>query len=86
MKNKLTFANSFFVLLAVGKMAHIGALDSFPWWRVFLFLGIDWFVDWVLWLLQYHGVWGQIIMFEKRVRMRRKVNEIANRLKSQGHE
>lgn len=83
MRNKLTLANSFFVLLAVGKMAGIGTLASFPWWRVFAFLGVDWAVDFLHWLANYYGMLGRIIMMEKRVRAKYKVNKIANRLKSQ---
>lgn len=48
MHNKLSFINSFFVLLLVGKIGNLGTLGAVPWLLVFTPLVLDLGFDFML--------------------------------------
>lgn len=48
MHNKLSFMNSFFVLLFIGKVGHIGTLGAIPWLLVFTPLVLDLGLDFII--------------------------------------
>jgi hypothetical protein len=83
MRNKLTLANSFFVLFLFGKVAGIGTLATCPWWRIIAFLILDWVLDFAFWAVDYYGIRGRLIAAINRVRARAIIKRTYNQLKNQ---
>lgn len=77
MNNRLSFMNSFFVLLLIGKIGHIGTLGAVSWAWVFLPLLLDLIMDFLTKMGYVDAAIARLIV---RLKVR-EVQKIANRLK-----
>lgn len=75
MNNRLSFMNSIFVLMLVGKIGHIGTLAAVPWLCMFIPLVLDILLDFLTKMGYVDAAIGRLIIWLKV----RKIRKIANR-------